>query len=542
MYEDFDLENEPLDLDNEDDTDEVGTQNESAPSTPKVTVKEDPKALALGAVAAAKAKPDAAKTYKGINPGVSVLGGKTGRSAVHAEVEDGAASVGSGVESDVARERASSASLHPVAPPSPGPISYANSVQGLRRNTEDESSLSKSLEPSPTAATAAAAATAANEGSEENTSTSNPPSSGGAGGAGESPKIQEDKLPPQTQQPQQQQGEGGAPLENGVAGEPDKNEAAKDTDAEKKELVSEVATSDKAAAVEAANPHPKPVSEGTPTDGAKTLDTANTGEATGTASPATRDAAPRLAPGSPPAKGAAEADTITTQPLPQPQPQPGVEKAPLLEGGGGSPGDRRGQWPLAPPAAIAAMAGSVKTETGSPTSAVASAAAPSGAAAGGGGGGAVASGSGGESVLSLLEASYKTIPLPSDGERPTRYRPRQPVQLPPNCPFPTAPSPQYNSPEFFQKLNLDTLFFVFYHQQGTYQQYLAARELKNQSWRFHTKYSTWFQRHEEPRVTTPEFEHGTYVYFDWESWTSRIKNEFTFKYEFLEDDLEPRAT
>jgi hypothetical protein len=50
--------------------------------------------------------------------------------------------------------------------------------------------------------------------------------------------------------------------------------------------------------------------------------------------------------------------------------------------------------------------------------------------------------------------------------------------------------------------------------QGTYQQYLAARELKKQSWRYHKKYNTWFQRHEEPKITTDEYEMGTYVYFD----------------------------
>jgi hypothetical protein len=50
--------------------------------------------------------------------------------------------------------------------------------------------------------------------------------------------------------------------------------------------------------------------------------------------------------------------------------------------------------------------------------------------------------------------------------------------------------------------------------QNTYQQYLAARELKKQSWRFHRRYNTWFQRHVEPQVTTDEYERGSYVYFD----------------------------
>lgn len=50
--------------------------------------------------------------------------------------------------------------------------------------------------------------------------------------------------------------------------------------------------------------------------------------------------------------------------------------------------------------------------------------------------------------------------------------------------------------------------------QNTYQQYFAAKELKKQSWRYHRKYNTWFQRHEEPKVATDEYEQGTYVYFD----------------------------
>jgi CCR4-NOT transcription complex subunit 3 len=87
---------------------------------------------------------------------------------------------------------------------------------------------------------------------------------------------------------------------------------------------------------------------------------------------------------------------------------------------------------------------------------------------------------------------------------------------------PTFPgTPQFTTQteiaELFERLPMDTLFFVFYFQQGTYQQYLAARQLKKHSWRFHKKYMTWFQRHEEPKVATEEYEEGTYVYFDYES-------------------------
>lgn len=46
---------------------------------------------------------------------------------------------------------------------------------------------------------------------------------------------------------------------------------------------------------------------------------------------------------------------------------------------------------------------------------------------------------------------------------------------------------------------------------------MAAKQLKKLSWRFHKKYMTWFQRHEEPNLSTDEYEEGTYVYFDYES-------------------------
>ena len=42
--------------------------------------------------------------------------------------------------------------------------------------------------------------------------------------------------------------------------------------------------------------------------------------------------------------------------------------------------------------------------------------------------------------------------------------------------------------------------------QGTKAQYLAAKALKKQSWRFHTRYLMWFQRHEEPKTITEDQE------------------------------------
>lgn len=127
---------------------------------------------------------------------------------------------------------------------------------------------------------------------------------------------------------------------------------------------------------------------------------------------------------------------------------------------------------------------------------------------------------------------------------PAAAAPQNPVPTPPS--FPSVPAPVFDSREVFERFKPDTLFFIFYYQQGTYQQYLAARELKRQGWRFHKKYLTWFQRHDEPKMSTDEYETGTFIYFDYANvvvrgkgsgWCQRIKSEFVFEYRFLEDEL-----
>ncbi|KAF9364449.1 general negative regulator of transcription subunit 5 [Mortierella sp. NVP85] len=138
-------------------------------------------------------------------------------------------------------------------------------------------------------------------------------------------------------------------------------------------------------------------------------------------------------------------------------------------------------------------------------------------------------------VHQMLEASYQFIPEAVDTERPKHYQPKNPYPTPSY--YPQAPLPGlFDNAAMFEKFDIDTLFFIFYYQQGTYQQYLAARELKKQSWRFHKKYLTWFQRHEEPKAITDDYEQGTYIYFDYEgAWCQRKKTDFRFEYKFLED-------
>ncbi|XP_021936375.1 CCR4-NOT transcription complex subunit 3 isoform X2 [Zootermopsis nevadensis] len=133
----------------------------------------------------------------------------------------------------------------------------------------------------------------------------------------------------------------------------------------------------------------------------------------------------------------------------------------------------------------------------------------------------------------MMEAAFYHMPHPSDSERLRTYLPRNPVPTP--LYYHQVPLPHSDTVEFFQRLSTETLFFIFYYMEGTKAQYLAAKALKKQSWRFHTKYMMWFQRHEEPKIINEEYEQGTYIYFDYEKWGQRKKEGFMFEYKYLED-------
>lgn len=149
--------------------------------------------------------------------------------------------------------------------------------------------------------------------------------------------------------------------------------------------------------------------------------------------------------------------------------------------------------------------------------------------------------------LAMLQAcASRSVPQPIDSHwsnNPVRMR------LPPGgvpASYPQIKLPVLDNPALFEKLDTEALFFAFYYMPGTHQQYLAARELKRQSWRYHKQHGAWFQRHEEPKFANEEYEQGTYVYFDYNimhddmqsGWCYRLKQDFTFKYDALEDELQ----
>ncbi|EEZ99732.2 CCR4-NOT transcription complex subunit 3 isoform X1 [Tribolium castaneum] len=138
-----------------------------------------------------------------------------------------------------------------------------------------------------------------------------------------------------------------------------------------------------------------------------------------------------------------------------------------------------------------------------------------------------------QAQFQLMEGAYYHMPHPSDSEKVRTYLPRNSYPTPPY--YIQTPLPHSDTVEFYQRLANETLFFVFYYMEGTKAQYLAAKALKKQSWRFHTKYMMWFQRHEEPKIINEEYEQGTYIYFDYEKWGQRKKEGFTFEYKYLED-------
>ncbi|KAL5584567.1 hypothetical protein FOVSG1_013956 [Fusarium oxysporum f. sp. vasinfectum] len=141
------------------------------------------------------------------------------------------------------------------------------------------------------------------------------------------------------------------------------------------------------------------------------------------------------------------------------------------------------------------------------------------------------------SALRMMTASQASCPDIVDADVPRSYRPDQPVP-PTGSGFPREPLAIFDDPRLYSRMDPDTLFYVFYYKQGTAQQYMAAKALKDQSWRFHKQYQTWFQRHEEPKNITEDFEQGTYRFFDYEStWMNRRKADFKFVYKFLEDEV-----
>jgi len=116
-------------------------------------------------------------------------------------------------------------------------------------------------------------------------------------------------------------------------------------------------------------------------------------------------------------------------------------------------------------------------------------------------------------ILELLENSLANLPKIQDS---SIISPVNPIPLKYGTCVQYPKTPMNIEENLLKKFDDDTLFFCFYYQQNTYEQYLAGKELKSRGWEYNTQYTTWIQR--------KEAEKGV-IYFDYESWNQRFMKE-----------------
>eukprot|EP00049_Salpingoeca_infusionum_P026493 m.26007 g.26007 ORF g.26007 m.26007 type:complete len:634 (+) comp8781_c0_seq2:109-2010(+) len=125
-------------------------------------------------------------------------------------------------------------------------------------------------------------------------------------------------------------------------------------------------------------------------------------------------------------------------------------------------------------------------------------------------------------------------------EQTTAYTPQHRLQTP--IPYyPEQPLDQFMTGMGFSKLDNDVLFFIFYYQQGTKQQLLAASELQQRGFRFHTQHQMWFVSERNPEEVTDQYEIGTFKFFDHKTtWNLVEQQGFKLEYRYMEGDHIPR--
>lgn len=82
--------------------------------------------------------------------------------------------------------------------------------------------------------------------------------------------------------------------------------------------------------------------------------------------------------------------------------------------------------------------------------------------------------------------------------------------------FPQLNSGSLSRLDFFRKLDVSTLCYIFFHSPGMPRQYLASEEMKRRGWRFNAarQHETWFRNVGEPIERTSTYEVGKFEYFD----------------------------
>ncbi|XP_064984003.1 probable NOT transcription complex subunit VIP2 isoform X1 [Musa acuminata AAA Group] len=89
---------------------------------------------------------------------------------------------------------------------------------------------------------------------------------------------------------------------------------------------------------------------------------------------------------------------------------------------------------------------------------------------------------------------------------------------------------------YLSKLQLSTLFYIFYSMPKDEDQLYAASELYARGWFYHKEHQLWFVRvpNLEPLVKTHAYERGSYHCFDPNTWGTILKENFVLHYEAVE--------
>ncbi|CBH09845.1 hypothetical protein, conserved [Trypanosoma brucei gambiense DAL972] len=139
-------------------------------------------------------------------------------------------------------------------------------------------------------------------------------------------------------------------------------------------------------------------------------------------------------------------------------------------------------------------------------------------------------------MLQLIDMSLANLPHTQDVDRQRPFEPSNPTVHVPF--FPQQVLPALASPEIYRTFELETLFFIFYYHQNTYQQYCAAGQIKERSFRYHTQLNTWFKRNGPPKESLEGSERGSFQFFNFEEgWNLEEKEDFVFDYKYLENEL-----
>jgi len=144
---------------------------------------------------------------------------------------------------------------------------------------------------------------------------------------------------------------------------------------------------------------------------------------------------------------------------------------------------------------------------------------------------------GGGSVAGARRSDVPSMGADSDSRfSPWADRTAQPLKLPQCYTVQTQRLQQVH----MDKLQLETLFYIFYSMPGDEAQVFAALALQQRGWWFHKELKVWMTAGgAEPVLKTNTYERGSYIFFDYTSWEQTRRDNFLLIYEHLERDISP---